>query len=93
MPDIDWCNWDKRHELISWDIRREGRRWSREEIDSHYRMAPDKIELIGGMVFGTEADRMTMLGLLLENLGVDNAVRLGDPEVWRAAVAERDKLR
>jgi hypothetical protein len=29
-----------------------------------------------------------MLGLLLENLGMDEAVRLDDPEVWRAAVAE-----
>jgi hypothetical protein len=28
------------------------------------------------------------MGLLLENVGVDRVVRLGDPEVWRAAVRE-----
>ena len=28
-----------------------------------------------------------MLALLLENIGVDKAVRLGRPDVWRAAVA------
>ena len=91
MPEIDWRNWDKRHTLVTWDIRREGRRWSREETKAHYRLAPEKIELIDGMLFGTEADRIMMLGLLLENLGVDKAVRLGDPDIWRAAIAERDK--
>lgn len=29
-----------------------------------------------------------MLGLLLENVGADQVVRLGNPDVWRAAVAE-----
>ena len=93
MPDVDWRNWERRHEAMEWNIRREGRRWSREEIKTHYRMAPEKIELIDGMLFGTEADRIVMLGLLLENLGVDQAVRLGDPEVWREAVAERNRTR
>jgi hypothetical protein len=27
-----------------------------------------------------------LLGLLLENVGADRAVRLGDPSVWRSAV-------
>ena len=31
-------------------------------------------------------ERLQMLGLLLENVGVDAAVRLGDPQVWRDAV-------
>jgi hypothetical protein len=32
--------------------------------------------------------RLTLLALLLENVGTDQAVRLGDPEVWRAAVRD-----
>ncbi len=28
-----------------------------------------------------------MLALLLENVGTAQAVRIGDPDVWRAAVA------
>lgn len=35
-----------------------------------------------------ETQRLTLLALLLENVGVDQAVRLGDPEVWREAVRE-----
>ena len=30
---------------------------------------------------------LMMLGMLLENLGADAAVRLGNPEIWREAVA------
>ncbi len=41
----------------------------------------------GGKLFLTDEERLTMLGLLIENVGVDAAVRLGDPEVWRHAVA------
>ncbi len=41
----------------------------------------------GGKLFLTDEERLTMLGLLIENVGVDAAVRLGDPEVWRQAVA------
>jgi len=29
-----------------------------------------------------------MLGCLLENMGADAVVRLGDPQEWRDAVAE-----
>jgi hypothetical protein len=36
---------------------------------------------------------MLMLGLVLENLGVDKAVRLGDAKVWREAIAgPKDEL-
>jgi hypothetical protein len=28
-----------------------------------------------------------LCGCLLENVGVDEAVRLGDPAIWRAAIA------
>jgi hypothetical protein len=32
--------------------------------------------------------RMMTLGLLLENLGIDKAIRLGNPQNWREAIAE-----
>lgn len=35
----------------------------------------------------TDPERMTLLALLLEAVGVEQAVRLGSPEVWRTAVA------
>ena len=76
---------------MEWDIRRKGRAWTREEIDSHYReRSPAKIELIEAKLFWSEEDRLNMLGLILENVGADAAVRLGDPDVWRAAVKALD---
>lgn len=73
------------------DIRREGRRWSREEIErkclaAEHPDTPGKMELIEGRLFHGEAQRITMLGWMLEMVGADSAVRLGDPEVWREAV-------
>jgi len=32
--------------------------------------------------------RLNLLGLLLENVGARGAVRMGDPAVWREAIAE-----
>ncbi len=71
-----------------WDIRNEGRAWSGEEAFARYMLKPHKIELIEGKLLFSSEDRETLLGLLLENVGADRAVQLGDPEVWRAAVAK-----
>jgi len=73
---------------INWDIRREGRAWDGEMAFVRYHLAPEKLELIHGKLSWSDEQRLRMLGLLLENVGVDAAVRLGDPEVWRDAVAD-----
>ena len=75
---------------VDWDIRREGRSWSREEVRHRYDLSPEKIELIEGKLFWTEDERLIMLGLLLENVGVDKAIRLGDRRVWHEALSELD---
>jgi hypothetical protein len=73
-----------------WDIRREGRRWTKEEAARRIYQAPEKIEFVGG-IFAGERERLTVLAMLLENLGIDKAVRLGDLADWKAAVADREK--
>ena len=73
-------------EEIQWDLRPEGRAWEAEAMSRYY-MTPEKIELIDGKLFWSEEERLTMLALLLENVGVNQAVRIGNPDVWRAAVA------
>jgi hypothetical protein len=65
---------------VIWDIRRAGRAWQGEE-------GVEKIEMVRGRLFWSDEDRLTMLGLLLENVGIDAAVRLGDAREWKAAVA------
>ena len=69
-----------------WDIRREGRAWEHEAL-ARYSLTPEKVEMVGGKLLWGEDERLTLLALLLENVGVDKAVRLGDPATWRAAVA------
>jgi len=44
-----------------------------------------------GKLFWSDETRILMLGLLLEGVGADRAVQLGDPEVWRRAVAKLGK--
>lgn len=72
---------------VVWDIRRSGRAWRDDEAMARYELTPEKIEMIEGRLFWSDEDRLTMLGLLLENVGIDAAVRLGDPGQWKAAVA------
>lgn len=73
---------------VDWDIRREGRAWVGDEALERLELTPEKFEMNRGRLFWDDDQRLLVLGLLLENCGVDATVRLGDPEVWRAAVAE-----
>lgn len=73
---------------MKWDIRREGRAWQGTEEIERWRLTPDKFETSEGKLFDTDEERLTVLALLLENLGIDKAIRLGDPEKWREAIAE-----
>jgi hypothetical protein len=69
-----------------WDIRRNGHPWAKPALRFYLSDYPEKPEVDGGKLFWSEEDRLIVLGLLLENLGVDKAVRLGNPEVWKEAV-------
>ena len=67
-------------------MRPEGRAWGPEGLSRYY-MVPERIELIDGKLFWSEEERLTMFAHLLENVGVNQAVRIRNPGVWRAAVA------
>jgi hypothetical protein len=73
---------------VAWDIRREGRAWTTAEAEGRFALTPEKFEMWRGRLFWSDSDRLVLLGLLLENVGADRAVRLGSPEVWRAAVRD-----
>jgi hypothetical protein len=72
---------------IDWDIRRKGRLWSHEEFDERISQAPEKIEYVNG-IFASDRERFIVLGMLLENLGIDRAIRFGRLEDWKAAIAD-----
>ncbi|MHB1424657.1 MAG: hypothetical protein ACYC3I_15925 [Gemmataceae bacterium] len=73
-----------------WDIRREGRLWTREESERRMYQAPEEIEFVGG-IFAGEKQRLLVLGMLLENLGIDKVVRFGNLADWKAAIAELER--
>ncbi len=77
---------------ICWDIRREGRRWSSDEFEGRIREAPETIEYAGG-IFGSDRQRLIVLAMLLENLGIDRVVRFGRLEDWKAAISDLEKQR
>lgn len=91
---------DSDYPLHEFEIRREGRRWSPEEARRKWPVwsyphedLPQKLELLDGKIFLSDGQRLTMLGWMLEQLGADAAVRLGDLDVWRAAVADAERAR
>ena len=72
-----------------WDIRREGRSWTADEFRSRVDLRPEKLEVLEGKLLWSHEERLALLGLLLENVGADEAVKLGDPSVWAGAVRHR----
>ncbi|MBW8877602.1 MAG: hypothetical protein JF614_21765 [Acidobacteria bacterium] len=73
---------------IEWKILNEGRAWRGEEARERFDLTPEKLEMVHGKLLWSDDAREKLLGLLLENVGADRAVQLGDPEVWRSAVAK-----
>ena len=75
---------------IAWDIHREGRQWSHDEFDQRLYQAPEKIEFVNG-IFASDRERFIVLGMLLENLGIDKVIGFGKLDDWKAAIEDREK--
>lgn len=71
---------------IDWKIGRKGRHWRKEAMD-RWELTPEKIEMVDGQLFYTKEQRLLMIGMLLENVGIDAVVKLGDSKSWRNAIA------
>ena len=52
--------------------------------------APEQIEFVGG-IFASDVERCSVLGMLLENLGIDKAVQFGRLEDWKAAIEDLER--
>jgi hypothetical protein len=72
---------------MEWNIGIEGRSWSADELPERLELLPEKREVIAGKLFWSDEERLALLAMLLENVGTGAAVRLGDAEAWRRAVA------
>ena len=71
----------------NWNIGLEGRAWTGSEAKQRHDSLPAQLEMIGGKLLWSEEERLVLLAALLENVGALRVVELGDPQVWRAAVA------
>jgi len=71
---------------MQWDIRREGRAWSRDEMRSRLALTPEHFEVFDGKMLFTEENRLDLLGVVLEQVGIDAALRLVPKELWREAL-------
>ena len=80
------ANWRSKFDPLgdTYDIRREGH-----PITGGVQrvLTVPKLEMTDGRLFNTDADRMHVLALLLESVGID-AIRPGPPNLWREAVVE-----
>lgn len=76
----------------SWDISLGGRAWTKEEALARHNLIAQacRIEMIDGRLLWNDEDRVTLLALLLENVGALRAAKLGDPSVWRDAIKALD---
>jgi hypothetical protein len=78
---------------VQWNVGLKARAWDREEGFQRHALAPGRVEMNDGKLFFTDEERLTMLALLLENVGVEAVTTLGDPDVWRQAVASLPQRR
>ena len=76
---------------LDWDIQPEGRAWRGGEALPRLDRAPEKFEMIDGKLFWSDGERLAVLGLLLENLGMKAALRLAPLERWRVALDEVER--
>ena len=86
--DEDQINWDAPPESGTFDIGLEGRRWKVTRFDELATVLPEKMELIDGKLFWSERHRLGMLGAMLEQVGLVDAVRLAPKELWLEALRQ-----
>ena len=75
---------------MDWDVRREGRPWLHELSVRRVYQVPEKIEFVDG-ILASEEERLIVLGMLLENVGIDKAIRFGKLEDWKDAIEDLEK--
>jgi hypothetical protein len=53
---------------------------------SRLELTPEHFEVFDGKMLFTEEDRLNLLGVVLEQVGIDDALRLAPKELWREAL-------
>lgn len=70
---------------VAWEFDLESHPWRKPR--ERYDLIPEiKFEMIEGKLFWDDETRLLIIGLLIENVGLEKVVKLGNPEAWREAV-------
>lgn len=77
------------NELKGWNIGRAGRTWTGPEGLEKLDRLPGRLEMAHGKLCLSKAERLTLLAGLLENIGLDEVVKLGQLQDWQEAIAAR----
>ncbi len=78
---------------ITWKITAEPTTLSGDEFWAryHHLNMPEKFEVTGGKLFWNDEQRLHVLAMLLEAVGLRRALALCPPEAVRAALAENNR--
>lgn len=76
---------------VAWDFQAEGYGWGEGTWERIKLIEEFKLEVIDGKLMYDDNMRLLLMGLLIENVGLDKLVQLGDLEVWRAAIAKLER--
>lgn len=80
-------------EINGWNIGRAGRPWTGPEGLEKLDRLPGRLEMAQGKLCLSKAERLTLLAGLLENIGLDEVVKLGQFQDWQEAIAARANAR
>lgn len=72
----------------NWEIGRTGRSWYGDEVIERHNLLPEstKIELHEGKLLQNDDERLTVVAMLLENLGIDKILPLFDSDILLEAL-------
>ena len=85
-------------EQTEWGIGAQGRAWQGDEALQRHNLLPEptRIEMHQGKLFWSDKERLTVIAMLMENLGIDKIAKLIDPELYVDALnkenGESEKL-
>jgi hypothetical protein len=70
---------------VDWEFDLKGHPWK--NAWERYDLIPEtKFEMMDGKLFWNDETRLLLIGLLIENVGLEKVVKLGNADAWREAV-------
>lgn len=78
-------------QVYPWRFSRQGREWQSDESETRMKQLPEgwRIEIHKGRLGWNDEERLTVLAMLLENLGFQTVVSMGSCDDWESVFFDR----